>query len=123
MDDPHFYRADNLEKATANIPDEAFSILLSYAPEIYRQAAHVVFDLMLSGHTHGGQTCLPGQVPITLDGFVTGPHAKAKPIGTPLALWLGSPLISGSDRGWHTRRAFQTEPRLRCIEGGHATGR
>jgi len=67
VDDPHFYRADNLEKAAAAIPEDAFSILLSHTPEIYRQAAHVGFDLMLSGHTHGGQICLPGQVPITLD--------------------------------------------------------
>jgi uncharacterized protein len=67
VDDPHFYRVDNLEKAATDIPDEAFSILLSHTPEIYRQAAHAGFDLLLSGHTHGGQICLPGQVPITLD--------------------------------------------------------
>ncbi len=35
-------------------------ILLSHTPEIYRQAAHADFKLMLSGHTHGGQICLPG---------------------------------------------------------------
>jgi predicted MPP superfamily phosphohydrolase len=67
VDDPHFYRADNLEKAADGIPDDAFSILLSHTPEIYRQAAHVGFDLMLAGHTHGGQICLPGQIPLTLD--------------------------------------------------------
>ncbi len=32
-----------------------------------RQAAHAGFDLLLGGHTHGGQICLPGQVPLTLD--------------------------------------------------------
>jgi predicted MPP superfamily phosphohydrolase len=67
IDDAHFYRADNLEKATALIPLDAFSILLSHTPEIYRQAAHAGFDLLLSGHTHGGQICLPGGIPITLD--------------------------------------------------------
>jgi predicted MPP superfamily phosphohydrolase len=44
-----------------------FSILLSHTPEIYRQAAHAGFKLLLSGHTHGGQICLPGAIPLTLD--------------------------------------------------------
>jgi predicted MPP superfamily phosphohydrolase len=67
IDDAHFYRVDNIEKAAANIPHEAFSILISHTPEIYRQAAHADFKLLLSGHTHGGQICLPGGIPITLD--------------------------------------------------------
>jgi uncharacterized protein len=67
IDDAHFYRVDNIEKAAAGIPDGAFSILLSHTPEIYRQAAHAGFRLLLAGHTHGGQICLPGSIPITLD--------------------------------------------------------
>ena len=67
VDDAHFYRADNLEKARSLIPAGKFSILLSHTPEIYQQAEAAGFDLMLSGHTHGGQICLPGSVPITLD--------------------------------------------------------
>jgi predicted MPP superfamily phosphohydrolase len=67
IDDAHFYRMDNIEKAAAEIPEEAFSILLSHTPEIYRQAAHAGFDLLLSGHTHGGQICLPGGIPIILE--------------------------------------------------------
>ena len=67
VDDAHFYRMDNIEKATMRIPDGAFAILLSHTPEIYRQAAHAHFNLMLSGHTHGGQICLPGSIPITLE--------------------------------------------------------
>ncbi len=67
VDDAHFYRMDNIEKAAMQIPDGEFSILLSHTPEIYRQAAHANFNLMLSGHTHGGQICLPGSVPITLE--------------------------------------------------------
>ncbi len=58
---------DNIEKAVMPIPAGSFSILLSHTPEIYRQAAHANFDLMLSGHTHGGQICLPGSIPITLE--------------------------------------------------------
>jgi uncharacterized protein len=67
VDDAHFYRADNIEKAAADIPHGCVSVLLSHTPEIYRQAAHAGFDLMLSGHTHGGQICLPGGVPILLE--------------------------------------------------------
>ena len=67
IDDAHYYRVDNIEKAAFDIPDNGFSILLSHTPEIYRQAAHAGFDLLLSGHTHGGQICLPGSIPITLD--------------------------------------------------------
>jgi uncharacterized protein len=57
----------NIEKAASEIPDDGFSVLLSHTPEIYRQAAHGGFDLLVSGHTHGDQICLPGSIPITLD--------------------------------------------------------
>jgi predicted MPP superfamily phosphohydrolase len=67
IDDAHFYRADNIEKAASGIPSDAFSILLSHTPEIYQPAALADFNLLLSGHTHGGQICLPGGIPITLD--------------------------------------------------------
>jgi predicted MPP superfamily phosphohydrolase len=67
IDDAHFFRADNIEKAAFPIPEGEFSILLSHTPEVYRQAAHANFNLMLSGHTHGGQICLPGSIPIKLE--------------------------------------------------------
>ena len=67
IDDAHYYRVDNIEKAAEPIPQDEFSILLSHTPEIYRQAANADFDLLLGGHTHGGQICLPGSIPITLD--------------------------------------------------------
>lgn len=64
IDDPHYYQVDNFDKAAANIPPEEVAILLSHSPETYRLAAHASFDLMLSGHTHGGQICLPGGIPL-----------------------------------------------------------
>lgn len=67
IDDAHFYRVDNIEKAATQIPADEFAVLLSHTPEIYRQAAHADFRLLLCGHTHGGQICLPGSIPITLD--------------------------------------------------------
>ncbi len=82
VDDAHFYRVDNIEKAASAIPHEEFSILLSHTPEIYRQAAHADFDVLLGGHTHGGQICLPGGIPVTLDAvlprrFGAGPWSYA----------------------------------------------
>ena len=67
IDDAHYYRVDNIEKAASPIPHHEFSILLSHTPEIYRQAAHADFSLLLGGHTHGGQICLPGAIPVTID--------------------------------------------------------
>jgi len=78
VDDAHYYRVDNVRKAASTIPHDEVSILLSHTPEIYRQAAHAGFQVMLSGHTHGGQICLPGSIPLTLDSVLprrmaTGP--------------------------------------------------
>ena len=67
IDDAHCFKGDNIEKAASQIPSGKFSILLSHTPEIYRQAARADFNLLLSGHTHGGQICLPGSIPIILD--------------------------------------------------------
>jgi predicted MPP superfamily phosphohydrolase len=67
VDDAHSYQTDDIEKAAALIPKGSVKILLSHTPEIFREAASAGFDLMLSGHTHGGQICLPGGVAILLE--------------------------------------------------------
>ena len=64
IDDPHYYRTDNLEKAAELIPNNAFSVLLAHTPEIYSSASHADFNILLCGHTHGGQICLPGGIPL-----------------------------------------------------------
>lgn len=67
IDDAHYFRVDNIEKAAAEAREDHVKILLSHTPEVYRQAAHAGFDVFLCGHTHGGQICLPGGTPLTLD--------------------------------------------------------
>lgn len=67
IDDAHYYRTHNMEKASSEVLNGACTILLSHTPEPYRHAAHDDFSLMLCGHTHGGQICLPGGVPIITD--------------------------------------------------------
>jgi len=37
-----------------------FAVLLTHSPEIFMRADLVKFDLVLAGHTHGGQVRLPG---------------------------------------------------------------
>lgn len=62
VDDPHYFRADNLERACSGVPEQVPSILLCHSPELFRQAAHCGFTAMLCGHTHGGQIRLPGGI-------------------------------------------------------------
>ncbi len=64
IDDPHFYKTHDLAKVRAGIPSDECAILLSHSPETFAEAAEEGFHLLLSGHTHGGQICLPGGRPI-----------------------------------------------------------
>lgn len=67
IEDAHYYQLHSFQQATAKIPPDGCSVLLSHTPEVYRQAAHAGFSAMLSGHTHGGQICLPGGYALTWD--------------------------------------------------------
>ena len=60
IDDPRFFRTHDLVRARRGIPRGSTSILLSHSPQVAAQAAALGYSLMLSGHTHGGQICLPG---------------------------------------------------------------
>ena len=67
IDDAHYFRVDDIPKAAQGMSENIPSILLSHTPAVYLQAAEAGFDLMLSGHTHGGQICLPGGIAVFLD--------------------------------------------------------
>jgi predicted MPP superfamily phosphohydrolase len=43
---------------------QGFKIALVHSADLYEEAADNGYALQLSGHTHGGQICLPGGVPI-----------------------------------------------------------
>ena len=87
IDDPHFFRTHDLVAARAGIPEGEISILLSHSPETYREAATHGYDLHLSGHTHGGQICAPGGIPIYRNapgcrrGHLAGTWHEGKMIG------------------------------------------
>lgn len=68
LDDPHFYRTHDLDHVSHMPPDaDVFRILLSHSPETWSEAEGR-FDLLLAGHTHGGQICLPGGFPVIRNG-------------------------------------------------------
>lgn len=60
IDDPHGLGTHDLGTTLQNVPETDFKILLAHAPEIADEAAQKNIHLYLSGHTHGGQICLPG---------------------------------------------------------------
>jgi predicted MPP superfamily phosphohydrolase len=62
-DDVHYYYTDQALHALEAARD-AFSIALVHSPELYDAAARMGVALYLCGHTHGGQVCLPGGLPI-----------------------------------------------------------
>ncbi len=49
-----------LENLLANRDPDRFRILLYHSPDLAPNVARLPVDLMLSGHTHGGQVRLPG---------------------------------------------------------------
>jgi predicted MPP superfamily phosphohydrolase len=58
VDDPSS-RKDRLDRALSGVADSAPIILLAHSPEIFPRAAQAGVDLILVGHTHGGQIRIP----------------------------------------------------------------
>ena len=58
-----FLDAPLLEKLAGQLSNR-FSILLYHSPDLAPNAANLGIDLQLSGHTHGGQVCLPFYGPL-----------------------------------------------------------
>lgn len=65
VDDPYTGRAD-LEKALMGIKPTCYTILLAHSPQIIDEAVEKNVDLILTGHTHGGQVVIPFYGPLFL---------------------------------------------------------
>lgn len=83
VDDPRYLGAPDLVVASAGIPPDECRVLLAHSPEPAAEAARLGYALQLSGHTHGGQICLPGGRPIV------------KRARVPLALVAGAWEVDG----------------------------
>ncbi len=90
IDDPRFFQTHDLVRARRGIPPGATSILLSHSPQVATEAASLGYSLMLCGHTHGGQLCLPG-------GFVLLRNAPVP------ARFLAGPWTEGGMPGYTSR--------------------
>ncbi len=62
VDDPHIGRDDYSSVAGPADPNAAVRLGLTHSPEpeILTRMAADGYDLLLAGHTHGGQVCVPG---------------------------------------------------------------
>jgi len=68
VDDPHLYFSHQALNAFKKTPDH-FKIALAHSPELYQAAAKNRYRLYLCGHTHGGQICLPGGIPVATNSY------------------------------------------------------
>jgi hypothetical protein len=74
-DDPHYYQTHDISRVVAHKQEGDFGLLMAHSPEVYAEAAEH-FDLMLCGHTHGGQICLPGGIAVVRNGRCPGHMIK-----------------------------------------------
>ena len=74
---PDFAR--RLPRPTPGVP----RVVLSHFPDHFRRLKHCRPDLYLAGHTHGGQVCLPGRIPVL------------KHDSMPLSQWSGVHRLAG----------------------------
>jgi len=56
----------DLNTALKGIPEGATILLLTHSPDLFYQAAERGVRLILAGHTHGGQVCLPFYGPLSI---------------------------------------------------------
>jgi len=78
VDDPHFYGTHDLGRAMAPVSSGEAVIALVHSPEIAEEAARCGVSLYLAGHTHGGQVCLPGGIPVYLDAHCPRRRARGR---------------------------------------------
>jgi len=75
IDDPWIGR-DDLPKAMKGIYNDISKILLSHSPDIISEAAKQKIDLVLVGHTHGGQVSFPFLGPLWIPSKYGRQYAK-----------------------------------------------
>ncbi len=91
VDDSGYYKTDDFDAAFSGIPAGACSVVMCHDPAGWPKAAEKGAAFMLSGHTHGGQICLPG-------GFAPLTHSDC-PRQLVAGAWARGPLVGYTSRG------------------------
>ena len=113
VDDPYLYRhrTDHIETRS----DEVLDLALVHAPDVVSQWALNGFDLIMAGHTHGGQVRIPG-----LGAAVTNctlPNALASGLHRIGGSWLHVSRGLGTGRFAPVRFACTPEATLLKLRG------
>ena len=92
VDDAHWYEVADLPKALRSVSSDidTATILLAHSPDLMKEAASAGIDLYLCGHSHGGQICLPGGIPI-----ITGGCSRKQANGS----WVDQRMQGYTSRG------------------------
>ncbi len=69
LDDPSYYKQHDLQRCIDQGATR-FRVLLSHSPDTHQLAREHDVDVLLCGHTHGGQLCLPGGYPVRRNSHV-----------------------------------------------------
>ncbi|MBW8001113.1 MAG: hypothetical protein FVQ80_03720 [Planctomycetes bacterium] len=73
-----YYALADTKLANQNAEKNSFKIMLAHAPDKYREAENQGYDLYLTGHTHGGQICLPFGIAVITGTTVPRTMVKGK---------------------------------------------
>ena len=114
VDDPIFPGRTGIPETLAKIPDaDTFVLLLSHRPEAPEEAIGL-FDLELSGHTHGGQIWPARYVmPYLNNGFTQGANRLDAPEERPRDRSVV--YVSNGTRYWGPPVRFLTPPEITVI--------
>lgn len=87
--------ADNLDRVIAKMPKDIPSILLAHEPDFAKESSQTkLFDLQISGHSHGGQFIIPK--------FETTPFRGPNSTKYPVGLYKVNDMIQYTSKGLGT---------------------